>query len=216
MNNKKQIDVAIIDYKMGNLFSIQAACAKVGLESIITSNHDTILSAKSVILPGVGAFGEGMEHIKKLNLDLTIKLIINNNTPLIGICLGMQLLFSKSLEFGVHNGLNVIDGEVLKFNFNMHEKRVPVPHIGWNKIRKNSEDCDLLNSNDDGDFMYFVHSFYVLPKNKDIITSYANYYGFKFCSSIKFDNITAFQFHPEKSGAKGLKIYETLKYKINE
>jgi imidazole glycerol-phosphate synthase subunit HisH len=213
VNNEIVYDVAIVDYSMGNLFSIQAACSKVGLKSIITSNSDIILSAKSVILPGVGAFGEGMNNLRKLNLHNCLKTVIDNNTPLIGICLGMQLLFTMSSEFGNHSGLNFIDGEVLKFNFNKNKYKVPIPHVGWNKIQKVSKDClnGLLNDNNDDDFMYFVHSFYVIPKNKNIITSYSSYYGFKFCSSIQFNNITAFQFHPEKSSYNGLKIYESIK-----
>lgn len=217
MNNKNQIDVAIIDYRMGNLFSIQAACKKVGLKSKISSEYDTILSAKSVILPGVGAFGEGMNNIKNLNLDFTIKSVIDNKTPLIGICLGMQVLFTKSEEFGAYDGLNVIEGDVCKFSFKKKEQYIPVPQIGWNKIYKSSKKAktiDYLENNEDGDFMYFVHSFYVSPKNKNLITSQADYFGHKFCASIKHDNIIAFQFHPEKSGDNGLNIYKALRKNI--
>jgi len=211
------MDVAIIDYKMSNLHSVEAACNKVGLNSMITSKNSEILSSKIAILPGVGAFGEAMNQIKKLGLDKTIKEFIDSGKQFVGICLGLQLLFDESDEFGENQGLGVIKGKVKKFNLQkINEKKFPVPQIGWNKIFRtdNVWDSTLLKENNDGDFMYFVHSYYVEPYDNDIILSKTVYGNVEYCSSIKYKNIFALQFHPEKSGLTGLKIYNNIKNEI--
>lgn len=208
------MDVAIIDYKMSNLHSVQAACNKVGLNSIITSNNDEILNSTIAILPGVGAFGEAMNQIKALRLDKTIKEFINTGKQFVGICLGLQLLFEKSEEFGDNEGLGIIKGVVRKFTpDHIGSTKFPVPQIGWNKISINNLTWQntLLNDNRNGDFMYFVHSYYVIPENEEVILSNTIYGEVKYCSSIQQKNIFASQFHPEKSGTVGLKIYENLK-----
>jgi imidazole glycerol-phosphate synthase subunit HisH len=211
------VDVAIIDYKMSNLHSVQAACNKVGLSSIITSKENEILSAKIAILPGVGAFGEAINQIKLLKLDEAIYKFIDTGKQFVGICLGFQLLFEKSEEFGNHSGLGIIQGEIKKFKpQQIDSTKYPVPQIGWNKIIKNDlywEDT-LLQDNDSDDFMYFIHSYYVLPFNKDIILSTTNYGDYEYCSSMNYKNIFASQFHPEKSGMTGLKVYTNLKNNI--
>jgi len=208
------MDVAIIDYKMSNLFSVQAACQKVGLSSLITSNKNEILNAKIAILPGVGSFGEAMKHLRESKLDKTIQEFIDTGKPFVGICLGLQLLFDSSEEFGDYNGLGIIKGVVKKFKFQSHGlTKFPVPQIGWNMIKKvkNSWNESLLSDNANGDFMYFVHSYFVEPQNKNIILSTTTYGDTEYCSSIHQSNIFACQFHPEKSGEIGINIYKKLK-----
>ena len=208
------MDVAIIDYKMSNLFSVQAACNKVGLSSTITSDRDRILEAKVAILPGVGAFGEAMKYLIDKKLDETIFQYVDMGKPLIGICLGLQLLFESSEEFGNHNGLGLIKGKVKKFKpHSRNSIKYPVPQIGWNKINQKdaSWESSLLRGNSNNDFMYFVHSYYVEPDDNKIILSKTTYGDIEYCSSVKQNNIFACQFHPEKSGEVGINIYKNLK-----
>ena len=215
---KHFMDVAIIDYKMSNLHSVQAACRKVGLPSIITSDTSQILDAKIAILPGVGAFGEAMNHLAELKLDDCIYRFIESGKPFIGICLGLQLLFDNSEEFGNHSGLGLIKGAVKKFQFSIDEDtKYPVPQIGWNKIRCNGAAWNktLLFENRDEDFMYFVHSYYVVPEDKQLTLSTTTYGKQKYCSAIRYKNIFASQFHPEKSGETGLKLYKQLKINLD-
>ncbi|WP_438426168.1 imidazole glycerol phosphate synthase subunit HisH [Aquimarina macrocephali] len=207
MTNKK---VVIIDYKLGNLFSVKQACDTVGIDAKISSDREDILNADALILPGVGAFIEGMNNLKKLNLVSAIKEKTNNGNPLFGICLGQQLLFSKSEEFGAGEGLNIISGVIKKFPENFENSKVKVPHITWNKIYsanqewENTAFVELKNN----EFMYFIHSYFVKPTSESCILTKTNYSGIEFCSSILKDNIFATQFHPEKSGEKGLSIYK--------
>lgn len=207
-------DVAIIDYKMSNLHSVEAACQKVGLSYLTTSNSEKIMDSKAAILPGVGAFGPAMSFLKKTGLDCCIKDYVFTGKPLIGICLGMQLLFESSEEFGVHEGLGLVKGKVKKFQFQkLKNQKYPVPQVGWNKIKKENANWEgsLLENNKDGDFLYFVHSYYVEPEEPKIILSTTKYNNKKYCSSINDKNIFATQFHPEKSGLVGIAIYEKLK-----
>ena len=208
------MDVAIIDYKMSNLFSVQAACEKVGLNSIITSDHNQILDAKVCILPGVGAFEEAMKYLRSSKLDRTIYDFINTGKPFLGICLGLQLLFESSEEFGNSGGLGLIKGTVKKFKpYSNNLTKYPVPQIGWNKINKVTPlwGKSLLRENICGDFMYFVHSYFVEPEVKSLVVSSTTYGNIEYCSSIQKNNIFACQFHPEKSGEKGLNLYRNLK-----
>ena len=199
--------VAIIDYGMGNLFSVKLACEQVGLDSLITNNKAEILTADALILPGVGAFADAMNDLSKMDLVNTIKEFINSGKPFLGICLGMQLLMTESEEFGKHKGLDIIKGKVLKFD----NKKEKVPQVGWNKIIKNKDwENSLAENLSDGEYMYFVHSFYCQPEDEEIILSETDYAGETYCSSLKKDNIFACQFHPEKSGEKGLLIYKNL------
>lgn len=212
-----KVDVAIIDYRMSNLHSVQAACNKVGLTSIITSDVNIILKANSAILPGVGAFGEAMSHLKKSGLDHCIYRFIESGRPFIGICLGLQLLFEDSEEFGNHPGLGLIKGSVKKFHFSeINNIKFPVPQIGWNHIYQDlaSWENSLLCKNQSSDFMYFVHSYFVNPKDKNVVLSSTTYGGHQYCSGVQYENIFAVQFHPEKSGPAGIKVYEQLKKQL--
>jgi imidazole glycerol-phosphate synthase subunit HisH len=208
------MDVAIIDYKMSNLFSVQAACEKVGLSSTITSDKSEILDAKIAILPGVGAFGEAMKCLVDSKLDDCIYQFVDSDKPFIGICLGLQLLFESSEEFGSYKGLGLVKGIVKKFPYYIENAvKYPVPQIGWNKINNNgfSWEKTLLCNIHNNDFMYFVHSYYVKPENESVILSKTTYGNSVYCSSIQQNNIFASQFHPEKSGEIGLNIYRSLK-----
>ena len=157
--------VAIIDFKVGNIFSVVQACEKIGLTVEVTSDYNTILSSDGVILPGVGAFGDAMKNLEDQNLVVTIKDFIKTGKPFMGICLGLQLLFTYSEEFGTHKGLDIINGWVKKFD-NSKDK---VPQIGWNKIYKSSNDWKKtpLNNTINNEYMYFVHSYYVKPYDED-------------------------------------------------
>lgn len=203
-------NTVIIDYQLGNLFSVKQACESIGLRTIISSSKDEIKNADGLILPGVGAFIEAMNNLKNLDLIDVIKEKVNDGTPLFGICLGLQLLFTESEEFGTKNGLNLINGSIKRFPSTLNDKKIKVPHISWNTIYKNKIDwvSSPLKHLTDNDYMYFVHSYYVIPSDKDCILTLTNYDSIEYCSSIKLKNIFATQFHPEKSAIKGLKIYE--------
>ena len=202
--------VAVIDYGMGNLFSVQQACNVAGMRSVLTSDKRSILNADGVILPGVGAFGRAMEYLNMLDLVDTITTFIQSGKPFMGICLGMQLLFSESEEFGSTKGLNVIRGKVRKFPLeNRMGDKVKVPQIGWNQIYKTNKKTPQSPLKDvmDGEFMYFVHSFYTEPDDQSCILTETNYTDVTYCSSILQENVFATQFHPEKSAQEGIKIY---------
>ncbi len=199
---------------MGNLFSIKQACAHVGLETFITSDAQEIKMADAVILPGVGAFGNAMEHLKEKDLIKTIHEVIAQGKPFFGICLGMQMLMSESEEFGRHKGLDIIPGRVIRFpSRGAKENVIKVPQVGWNQVyladqfKLNPErSCwsDLAN----GEYMYFVHSYYVIPQNSNVVALETVYEDVKYCSGLVKNNIFATQFHPEKSADKGIKIYQ--------
>ena len=208
------LEVAIIDYQMSNLHSVYSACNKVGLNTKITSNPSEIFDAKIAILPGVGSFKSAMNNIGRLKLDNCIHNYVESGKTLVGICLGLQLLFSKSYEFGKTSGLDIIKGSVKKFEFSKDNK-FSIPHINWNKIVKtkkweNTPLCRVKNNS----YMYFVHSYYVEPEEKSVVLSETVYGNIKFCSAISKNNIFATQFHPEKSSKIGLDIYESLKDRI--
>lgn len=202
--------IVIIDYQVGNLFSVKQACEKIGLNPIVSSDRDDIFSADALILPGVGAFSEAMKNLKELDLIDPIRNSIYIGKPYFGICLGLQLLFSKSEEFGETSGLNIIKGDVKKFPIlSINNDKIKVPQIGWNKIYKNEinwEETPLKNIQEN-DYMYFVHSFYVVPNNTRQILTKTTYNDIEYCSSVFYDNIFATQFHPEKSGEFGVDIY---------
>ena len=205
--------VAIVDYGMGNLFSIKNACESVDLIPEITSEREGILKADAVILPGVGAFGYAMERLKTLNLIRTLKETADSTKPFMAICLGMQLLMSGSREFGDHEGLGIIDGNCFGIGA-QQDKRFRIPHMGWNAIyeptggvKKNTWKGSSLDGIRNGAYMYFIHSYYVVPKNTDTILSYTRYGEVEFCSSLQVENLFACQYHPERSGKQGLKIY---------
>ena len=206
--------VAIIDYGLCNLFSVVNACHYVGLEPVISSDHHEIMECGGAILPGVGAFGEAMEQIRHKKLDETINEFIKCNKPFMGVCLGLQLLFDRSEEFGNFTGLGIIPGLVKK----IPSKYGKVPQIGWNTIEVNNNNLSgqLINMVDQNEFMYFIHSYYVVPENDSDILTYTQYGDLQYCSSVRRDNIWAFQFHPEKSGETGMRIYQNFKTSINK
>ena len=202
--------VVIIDYQLGNLFSVKQACDIVGISAIISSDKNDILNADALILPGVGAFIEAMNNLTKLELDTVIKQKVKNGTPIFGICLGQQLLFTKSEEFGSANGLDLIPGTIKRFPQNFEDRLIKVPHIAWNTIYKSGQNWKLtaLKEICNNEFMYFIHSYFVKPDNDSVVLTLTNYDGIEFCSSIQHNNIFATQFHPEKSSDKGVSIYK--------
>lgn len=209
--------VAIIDFGMGNLYSISNACLQVGLEPVITSSYSDINSSQGIILPGVGAFGDAMKKLTQLNLCELLREKAEETTPMLGICLGYQLLFSHSQEFGSYKGLNIIDGEVLPLKGldGFLESGNKAPEIGWNRIyfekeQEGSASCNWLVGMESGSYMYFNHSYYVQPADTSIISTTTMYAGLNLCSSILKGNLFACQFHPEKSGRKGLQIYDNF------
>ena len=207
--NKK---VAIIDYGLGNLFSINNACKSVGLDTIITSDKNIINNADALILPGVGAFGDAMDSLNNNNLIQIIYKFVETGKPFLGICLGMQLLFSESEEFGFHKGLNLIKGKVVKFPvINNNGNKILVPQIQWNQIYaedNNTWEASPLKNISQGAYMHFVHSYYVIPENQKNVLTYSEYEEIRYASSVIKDNIIGIQFHPEKSAKDGLKIYQ--------
>jgi len=216
MDHRKR--VAIIDYHMGNLFSVEHACTYVGLDPVVTSDRDVIRGAAAAILPGVGAFGQAMKNLRSLNLIDSIHEYVNSGRPFMGICLGLQLLFSESGEFGKHQGLDIIPGKVVRFPNRTPEGRLcTVPCMGWNAITcppQSSWEHSPLSSIGSGTCMYFVHSFYVVPDRQSDILSLTSYEQTEYCSSILRNNVFATQYHPEKSGLEGIKIYENWAKKI--
>lgn len=205
--------VTIIDYQLGNLFSVQQACLYLGFDAEVSSDANRIAKADAIILPGVGAFADAMHNMQKLDLIEPIKDFVSSNKPFMGICLGLQLLFSESEEFGIHKGLDLIEGVVKKFpSQDIDEGKLKVPQIAWNTISPNQQsawDNSPLSLCNFGDYMYFVHSFYVQPATDEVVLSTTNYGGYTYCSSILKNNIFACQFHPEKSGLGGIKIYKS-------
>jgi len=201
--------VVIIDYGLGNLFSIKQACEHVGYSVEISCDPKKILKADGLILPGVGAFGNAMESLSSKNLISPIFEFIRTGRPFMGICLGMQLLFTESEEYGKQNGLNLLNGTIVKFpDFNLTNYRVP--QIQWNKIfpsTRNSWAETPFRSIKAGEYMYFVHSYFAQQIDDGIILSLTKYANIEYPSAVLKDNILGIQFHPEKSSYEGLKIY---------
>lgn len=198
--------IAIIDYGVGNLRSVQKAFEKVGHAAVVTSNPKEIDDAKAVVLPGVGAFAKCMANLDEYSLVDIIYKTIEKGKPFLGICLGMQLLFTEGEEFGIHKGLDIIKGRVKRFPDGMKtdDEQLKIPHMGWNNliIKKSPP---ILQDIADSSFVYFVHSYYCAPEDKGVIAASAEY-GIEFTAMLWKDNIYATQFHPEKSQEIGLKI----------
>ncbi len=197
--------IAIIDYGMGNLRSVSKAFEAVGHQTIVTRDSSTIQNASHVVLPGVGAFGDCMTNLRQYGLIEPIKAAIRSGKPFLGICLGFQLLFTESEEFGRHEGLDILPGRVRSFS---RDQALKVPHMGWNQIAIQSP-CPVFEGIADGSNWYFVHSFFVDPCEKQI-TATMTTYGLSFTSSIWKDNVVACQFHPEKSQAVGLQLIKNF------
>jgi len=193
--------IAIIDYGMGNLRSVQKGFERVGFEAVVTRNAGEIQSARGVVLPGVGAFSACMENLSRFGLIEPIGAVVRGKRPFLGICLGFQLLFSESEEFGNQKGLDLFRGKVVGFH---PGENLKVPHMGWNQIEK-TKDSPFLDGLSSGDYVYFVHSFYVVPDDSSLIATTTDY-GNSFVSSIATDHLFACQFHPEKSQELGLRI----------
>lgn len=214
------LDVAIVDYNLGNLYSVKHACAHVGLHAEITSSKEVIADARAVILPGVGAYGDAMATLHRLDLVGVLRDIVASGKPLIGICLGIQLLMTESFEFGHHQGLDIIAGQVVPFDHPCEGERIlKVPQIGWNRVCRAENvrwDGTLLNGIVDGETMYFVHSYIVQPHDPGVILSTSRYGQIEFCSSVQRGNVFACQFHPERSGVAGIWMYQNLAAQIKQ
>ncbi|MEK6528976.1 MAG: imidazole glycerol phosphate synthase subunit HisH [Nitrospirota bacterium] len=218
--------IAIVDYGMGNLRSVEKGFLKVGVDARVTNRPEVIDRAAGVVLPGVGAFRDCMKELTNLKLTTAITKAIKKGTPYLGICLGLQVLFSESEEFGRCRGLDIFKGKVKKFQvstlnqvqdkfqevepstFNIQPSTLKVPHMGWNEIKIQGNNM-LLDKIEDKTYFYFVHSFYVMPDDNSIISATTDY-GIDFTSMICKDNIFAVQFHPEKSQAAGLRLLENF------
>lgn len=199
--------ISVIDYGIGNVRSILEAFKNESAEVTLTSNKTEIIKSDGLVIPGVGSFSHGMENLISYDLVDTIKEYTSLNKPLLGICLGMQLLFEESEEFGHTLGLGLIKGKVFELptNDSQNEK---LPHVSWNEINSKNVNWDktILENVDEGSDMYFVHSFVAQPSDTNQILSLTEYSNHYFCSSVKKDNIYGCQFHPEKSGPSGLQI----------
>ena len=197
--------ISIIDYGIGNLYSITKACKKLGAEIVITDDASIIKDSSALILPGVGSFGAGIDGLKRRGLVGIIKKFADSGRPILGICLGAQLLMSKGFEFGEFDGLDIVPGKVIKFG--KLSPGTKIPHIGWNGIVVNgSERGTIFGSLGKNPYFYFVHSYVMKPDDSKNIFAVTNYGGSSFCSIIKQGNIYGCQFHPEKSGPAGLKL----------
>lgn len=216
--------VAIVDYGLGNLFSVAQACLRVGASPKIVSASNELLDADAVIVPGVGAFGDGMRNLRRLDLVTPLQDLAQSEVPLIGICLGMQLLMTESYEFGNHKGLGVIEGSVRRLPVGKEKtpsgahRKVKVPHVGWSRVFSVSEDGETearwesspLSGLPNGVLFYFVHSYYVDPEGRKAVLSTSNHSNFRFCSSLQRGSVFGCQFHPERSGPQGIKVYENI------
>ncbi len=198
--------VAVIDYGLGNLRSVSKALEAVGAEARVTNVAGDITQASAIVLPGVGAFKRGMDNLTKLDILPSITRSVKKGKPFLGICLGLQLLFTESEEHGSHKGLNVIKGKVKKFASNMK-----IPHMGWNqiKLKVKNEKLKIFDGIPDNSYFYFVHSYYVEPEDKGMVVATTEY-GQDFVSAVNKDNVWGVQFHPEKSAKLGLKVLENF------
>lgn len=198
--------IAIIDYGLGNLRSVSKALLLLGEDNLITNNKDDIEKADKLILPGVGAFGDGMKNLKESSLDkILTQQVLFKKKPILGLCLGMQLLAKNSEELGFHQGLGWIDAEVKKLESEKH--KLKIPHVGWNDVFP-KKDAMLFKEMHEPSF-YFVHSYQVVCKDPDIVSATCNY-GYTFTAAIQKGNIFGVQFHPEKSQKDGLKLLENF------
>lgn len=197
--------IAVIDYDAGNLRSVEKALQFLGNEAIITRNYKEILSADKVILPGVGSFGVAMDYLKKYDLIPVIKEVVQRNTPFLGICLGLQLLFSGSEESQGVEGLQLLAGDIVRFP---EEEGLKIPHIGWNSLEFPNQGR-LFSGIKEETYVYFVHSYYLKAKEPQIVKA-STRYGVEVHASVEKDNVFACQFHPEKSGQAGLRILQNF------
>jgi len=217
--------VAVVDYGLGNLYSIARACEHVGLEAKITGEASDLQSADAVLLPGVGAFADAMAALKERNLVAALKETAFAGKPMVGICLGLQLMMSESREFGAHEGLGLIEGTVERLPEDepdaLHDqgRMLKVPQVGWRPVSQPSAGRWIetpLADTKPGTFQYFVHSYYVKPHDSSVVAAVSSFGDTEFCAAVKKDNIFACQFHPERSGPDGLAIYSNIARWLSE
>jgi glutamine amidotransferase len=199
----KEKKIAIIDYGMGNLRSVEKAFEFIGAKAQITDNAEEIMSSSGILLPGVGAFPDAMENIKNQGLDKVLKEVVKNGTPLMGICLGMQLLFEESDEVRVTEGLGFLKGKIKKF-----EVDLKIPHMGWNNLIMDKQ-CKVLEEVKEGSYVYFVHSFYAQIEEKGVLNAHS-FYGIDAPAVVSKGNVFGLQFHPEKSGEPGMQMLKNF------
>jgi glutamine amidotransferase len=207
----------IVDYGMGNLFSVRQACRREGLDALITSEPRDLQGADLLILPGIGAFGEAMATLDELGLSDAVREHVRSGRTTLGVCLGMQLLMERSHEFGVRTGLGILRGEVVRFDSPEEGgRRLKVPQVQWNSVRRarpGGPDVWMgtpLAGLSDGEYFYFVHSYHVRPADDSVTVATARYGGIEFCAAVAHKNVFACQFHPERSGPAGLRVYRNL------
>ena len=205
--------ITIIDYGCGNILNLARAIKFIGYEVDITHDKNKIINSSYVILPGVGAFGDAMKKLEKYNLNNIILKYVESNKPLLGICLGMQILLTVSYEFGVHKGLGLIEGKVIKIS-NKKNKEIKIPHMGWNEIYPNNNKKEwknkILKNSSIGKSFYFVHSFVCITKDYDSTIAVCNYSDISIPAVIATGNVFGCQFHPEKSGDNGLAVLKNF------
>ena len=194
--------IAIVDYGVGNLYSLTCSLTHIGAEGIVTRDEATLRAADRIILPGVGAFGDAADKLRALKLDGLLQTLAAGGKPLMGVCLGMQLLFDRGLEYGTHQGLGLIPGQVVSLV--PEAKGLKVPHMGWNSLALLRPDDPLLAGVSQGAFVYFVHSFYATDCDAALVATAD--YGAKVAAVVRCGNVCGTQFHPEKSGEVGLRI----------
>lgn len=199
-------DIAIIDYQMGNLRSVQKAFEHVGIAATVTSDPEQIDAARRVVLPGVGAFGDAMRELQSRHLVAPIQAAIAQGKPFLGICLGLQLLFETGHEGGVHQGLGILKGEVVRF---APQAGLKIPHMGWNRVAQHIPHAPLFGGVPSDAYFYFVHSYYVKPADASVDWLGCDYGG-QFCAAVWRDNLFATQFHPEKSQSNGLMLLKNF------
>lgn len=195
--------IGIIDYGVGNLFSLRSSFEAIGEEVFVSGDKDELRKATGLILPGVGAYADAAQKLRESGLSEFVREEARNGKPLMGICLGMQLLFEKSFEYGEHQGLGLLKGQVVPMQGKIPES-LKIPHIGWNALHITNKACPLWEEINDGDCVYFVHSYYA--ENCEDSLSATTEYGSELTAAVCKDNIYGCQFHPEKSGAVGMKI----------
>ena len=210
MHNKK---ITIVDYGCGNILNLARAVKFLGYDAEITRENKKIINSSHIILPGVGAFGNAIKQLEKYNLHKTILEYAKLDKPLLGICVGMQILFTVSYELGVHKGLGLVEGEVIKIS-NKKNKEIKIPHIGWNELYPNNDKKEwknkILNNSLIGKSFYFIHSFVCLTKNPNSTIAVCNYSGISIPAIVSVGNIFGCQFHPEKSADNGLTILKNF------
>ena len=206
--------IAVIDYGMGNLRSVQKALEAVGARAVVTHDPEVIVKAGSVVLPGVGAFKDCMANLEQLKLVDPICQFIEGGKPFLGICLGLQVLFDESEEYGPVAGLGILPGKVVRFLDGSSETEngapMKIPHMGWNQVEVKKRN-PLFETMNTASYFYFVHSYHVVPEDPGVIAT-VTHYGLEFVSGVQYENIYAFQFHPEKSQVLGLSILERFSH----